>query len=111
MKDEFRKKYLNANIAKFNCEVTFAKDGTVSEKNIYFIIDEFTSYDITSDTFRYNPEWNKFLHWTDGWRSVLPDMIFRPNRDINNNNRFYYPSLDKKYNGFTFKKYLHIVHC
>jgi hypothetical protein len=29
-----------------------------------------------------NPEWNKFLHWVDGWRSVLPDMIFRPNKDF-----------------------------
>lgn len=61
--------------SKFNFEVTFAKDGTVSERNIYFIIDEFTSYDITSDTFRDNPEWDKFLHWTDGWRSVMSDAI------------------------------------
>jgi hypothetical protein len=40
------------------------------------------------------------------------DLFFKDSVSINNNNnRFYYPSLDKKYNGFTFKKYLHIVHC
>jgi hypothetical protein len=84
MKENFRKKYPNATMSKFDFEVTFAKDGTVESRDIFFKVDELTSYEITSDTFRPNPEWNKFLHWVDGWRSVLPDMIFRPNKDFKN---------------------------
>jgi hypothetical protein len=71
MKDEFRKKYPNATMSvKIQFWGHFCK-----RWNIYFISDEFTSYDITSDTFRDNPEWDKFLHWTDGWRSVMSDAI------------------------------------
>jgi hypothetical protein len=72
-------------MSKFDFEVTFAKDGTVESRDIFYKVDRLTSYDITSDTFRTNPEWNKFLHWVDGWRSVLPDMIFRPNKDFKMN--------------------------
>jgi hypothetical protein len=82
MKENFRKKYPNATMSKFDFEVTFAKDGTVESRDIFFKVDNLTSYDIMSDTFRSNPEWTKFLHWVDGWRSVLPDMIFRPSKDF-----------------------------
>ena len=82
MKENFRKKYPNAAMSKFDFEVTFAKDGTVESRDIFFKVDNLTSYDITSDTFRTNPKWTKFLHWVDGWRSILPDMIFRPNKDF-----------------------------
>jgi hypothetical protein len=82
MKENFRKKYPNATMSKFDFEITFAKDGTVEFRDIFFMLDDLTSYDIKSDTFRSNPEWTKFLRWVDGWRSVLPDMIFRPNRDF-----------------------------
>jgi hypothetical protein len=85
MKGNFRKKYPNATMSKFDFEVTFAKDGTVESRDIFFKVDELTSYDITSDTFRLNPELNTFLHWVDGWRSVRPDMIFRPNKDFKMN--------------------------
>jgi hypothetical protein len=80
MEENFRKKYPNATVSKFDFEVTFAKDGTVESGDIFFMVDNLTSYDITSDTFRSKPEGTKFLYWVDGWRSVIPDMIFRPNR-------------------------------
>jgi hypothetical protein len=85
MKENFGKKYPNATMSKFDFEVTFAKDGTEESRDIFFKVDNLTSYDITSDAFRSNPEWTKFLHWVDGWRSVLPDMIFRPNKDFKMN--------------------------
>ena len=85
MKENFRKKYPNAILSKFDFEVTFAKDGTVESRDIFYKVDDLTSYDITSDTFRSNPEWAKYLHWVEGWRSVLPDMIFRPNKDFKMN--------------------------
>jgi hypothetical protein len=69
-------------MSKFDFEVTFAKDGTMESRDIFFKVDNLTSYDITSDTFRTNPKWTKFLHWVDGWRSIRPDMIFRPNKDF-----------------------------
>jgi hypothetical protein len=55
MKENFGRKYPNATMSKFDFEVTVAKDGTVSERNIFYKVD-LTSYDITSDTFRDNPE-------------------------------------------------------
>jgi hypothetical protein len=85
MKENFRKKYPNPTMSKIDFEVTFAKDGTVESRDIFYKVDSLTSYDIKSDTFRSNPEWNKFLHLVDGWRSVLPDMIFRPNKDFKMN--------------------------
>jgi hypothetical protein len=85
MKENFRKKYPNATMSKFDFEITFAKDGTVESRDIFFKVNDLTSYDIKSDAFRSNPEWTKFLHWVDGWRSVLPDMIYLPNRDFKMN--------------------------
>jgi hypothetical protein len=81
----FRYDRRNATLSKFDFEVTFAKDGTVESRDIFYKVDDLTSYDITSDTFRSNPEWAKYLHWVEGWRSVLPDMIFRPNKDFKMN--------------------------
>ena len=85
VKENFRKKYPNATLSKFDFEVTFAKDGTVESRDIFYKVDDLTSYDITSDTFRTNPKWTTYLHWVEGWRSVLPDMIFRLNKDFNMN--------------------------
>jgi hypothetical protein len=82
MKANFIKKYPNATLSKFDFNVTFAKDGTVESRDIFYKVDDLTSYDITSDTFRTNPEWTKYLYWVEGWRSVLPDAIFRPNKDF-----------------------------
>ena len=82
MKANFIKKYPNATLSKFDFNVTFAKDGTVESRDIFYKVDDLTSYDITSDTFRTNPEWTKYLHWVEGWRSVRSDAIFRPNKDF-----------------------------
>ena len=82
MKENFRRKYPNATLSKFDFEITFTKDGTVESRDIFYKVDDLTSYDITSDTFRTNLEWTKYLHWVEGWRSVLPDAIFRPNKDF-----------------------------
>jgi hypothetical protein len=82
MKENFRRKYPNATLSKFDFEITFAKDGTVESRDIFYKVDDLTSYDITSDTFHTYPELTKYLHWVEGWRSVLPDAIFRPNKDF-----------------------------
>ena len=82
MKANFIRKYPNATLSKFDFEVTFAKDGTVESRDIFYKVDDLTSYDITSDTFLTNPEWIRYLHWVEGWRSVQPDAIFRPNKDF-----------------------------
>jgi pyocin large subunit-like protein len=82
MKANFIKKYPNATLSKFDFEVTFAKDGTVDSRDIFYKVEDLTSYDITSDTFRTNPEWTKYMYWVGGWRSVQQDAIFRPNKDF-----------------------------
>jgi hypothetical protein len=48
MKENFRKKYPNATMSKFDFEVTFAKDGTVESRDICFKVDNLTSYDISA---------------------------------------------------------------
>jgi hypothetical protein len=39
MKESFRKKYPNATMSKFDFEVTFAKDGTVESRDIFYKVD------------------------------------------------------------------------
>ena len=56
MRRDFLKKYPDADINK----VSVDKDLNV-EKNIYYKINDTTSYDITSDTFLSNQEWTKYL--------------------------------------------------
>jgi hypothetical protein len=82
MKANFMKQYPNATLSKFDFEVTFTSDGTVESRDIFYKVDDLTGYDIISDTIHTNPEWTKYLHWVEGWRSVLPDAIFRPHKDF-----------------------------
>ena len=60
MRRDFLKKYPDADIDKFDFEVSMDQDLNV-EKTIYYKIDDTTSYDITSDTFLNNKEWTKYL--------------------------------------------------
>ena len=66
MKRDFLNKYPNANINKFDFEVSVDKDLHV-ERSIYYKLDDKTSYDITSDTFKNNKNYTKCLHWKAIW--------------------------------------------
>jgi hypothetical protein len=46
MKEDFRKKYPGAEMSKFDFQVTFAKDGTLESKDIFFKVTDLESYDI-----------------------------------------------------------------
>jgi hypothetical protein len=39
----FRRKYPNATLSKFDFEITFAKDGTVESRDIFYKVDDLTS--------------------------------------------------------------------
>ena len=60
MRRDFLKKYPDADIDKFDFEVSVDQDLNI-EKNIYYKIDDTVYYDITSDTFLNNKEWTKYL--------------------------------------------------
>ena len=60
MMRDFLKKYPNADIDKFRFEVSIDQHLNV-EKNIYYKIDDTTSYDITSNTFLNNKQWTRYL--------------------------------------------------
>ena len=60
MRRDFLKKYPDADINKFRFEVSVDQDLNV-EKNIFYKINNTISYDITSDTFKNNTEWTKYL--------------------------------------------------
>lgn len=54
MKEDFMKKYPGAKMSKFDFQVTFAKDGTVEDRDIEFKVTDLESYDIESNTFKRN---------------------------------------------------------
>ena len=67
---DFKEKYPNADISKFDFEVDVDLSGKVTGVVVNYKVDENTSYDITSDGFKSNPEWVKFLYSsksTGGW--------------------------------------------
>jgi hypothetical protein len=82
MKQDFKKKYPNATMSKFNFQVVFAKDGTVLTRVILFKVTDLDYYNITSEAFRNNPKWTKFLYWADGWRNITTNAAFDPNKDF-----------------------------
>jgi hypothetical protein len=71
---EFKEKYPNANMSKFDFEVDVDLSGKVTGVVVNYKVDEDTSYDITSDGFKSNPEWVKFLSsfvpTRDGWSTI-----------------------------------------
>ncbi len=60
MRRDVLKRYPDTDIDKFTFEVSVDQELNV-EKNIYYKIDNTTSYDITSDTFLNNTEWTNYL--------------------------------------------------
>ena len=73
---EFKNKYPYADMSRFNFEVNISKDGSVEGVDIFFKLDDgVTSYDITSDTFKNNREWVRYLTatkpkaWPKIWKS------------------------------------------
>ena len=71
---EFKEKYPNADMSKFDFEVDVDLSGKVTGVVVNYKVDEDTSYDITSDGFKSNPEWVKFLSsfvpTRDGWPTI-----------------------------------------
>ena len=61
MKEDFRKKYPGAEISKFDFQVTFAKDGTLESRDIFFKVTDLESYDIKSSTFKINKKWTWYV--------------------------------------------------
>ena len=67
---EFKEKYPNADMSKFDFEVDVDLSGKVTGVVVNYKVNEDTSYAITSDGFKSNPEWVKFLYSsksTGGW--------------------------------------------
>ena len=60
MRRDVLKRYPDTDIDKFTFEVSVDQELNV-EKNIYYKIDNTTSYDITPDTFLNNTEWTNYL--------------------------------------------------
>ena len=71
---KFKKKYLNADMSKFDFEVDVDLSGKVTGVVVNYKVNGDTSYDITSDGFKSNPEWVKFLSsfvpTRDGWPTI-----------------------------------------
>ena len=62
LKNNFHRKYPNADLSKFDFEVIIHKDGTLDSSKVYFIaIPHHTSYDIETSAFKNNPEYTKYL--------------------------------------------------
>ena len=61
MKKQFKKKYPYADMSKFDFESDFDKNGNFQGSNIYFKNNDVLSTDITSDTFKNDPNMTKYL--------------------------------------------------
>ena len=59
---KFKEKYPNADMSKFDFEVDVDLSGKVAGVVVNYMVDEDTSDDITSDGFKSNPKWVKFLY-------------------------------------------------
>ena len=82
MKEDFRKKYPGAEMSKFDFQATFAKDGTLESKDIFFKVTDLESYDIKSSTFRTNKKWTWYLYqWERIWGNYGTVQTFIHNRD------------------------------
>ena len=62
LKENFLKKYPYADMSKFSFESDFLPDGSWDQSHIYFINNENIQTDITSDTFKNDPNMTKYLY-------------------------------------------------
>ena len=51
-KKEFLKKYPDADVSKFRFEVKLTDEGDIDKYETYFVVTNFDSFDITSDSFK-----------------------------------------------------------
>jgi hypothetical protein len=56
LKRTFFGKYPYADASRFEFNVSIGKDLSVTERTVFFKVDDTTSYDISSDTFKNNVE-------------------------------------------------------
>jgi hypothetical protein len=70
---KFKKDYPKADMSKFDFDVNIDLSGKVTGVVVNYKVDEDTSYDITSDGFKSNHKWVKFLYsggkWPKLWSS------------------------------------------
>jgi hypothetical protein len=79
LKNTFFGKYPYADASRFEFEVTIGKDLSVAERTVFFKVDDTTSYDVSSSTFKNNVEWGKYLtgeytvgSWPEKWLLITP---------------------------------------
>ena len=89
MKEEFLKKYPNADLSKFEFDVDLNQDGTIDSTSIFFKNSDVLSTDITSDTFLKDRSMTKYLYSNNNPLKVkqLPTKLNK-NGTIEENNKF-----------------------
>ena len=60
-KREFLKKYPDADVSKFKFQVILTDEGDIDKYETYFVLTDIDSFDITSDSFKINKAWTKYL--------------------------------------------------
>ena len=82
LKKTFFGKYPYADASRFEFEVTIGKDLSVAERTVFFKVDDTTSYDVSSSTFKNNVEWGKYLtgeytvgSWPEKWLLITPYSV------------------------------------
>ena len=60
-KREFLKRYPDADVSKFRFEVKLTDEGDIDKYETYFVVSGLDSFDITSNSFKTNKAWTKYL--------------------------------------------------
>ena len=87
MKNDFLKKYPNADLSKFDFEVYLNQNGTLDSTNIFFKNSDVLSTDITSSTFLNDKTMTKYL-FSNVRHSNFPTIIKTKSVVIEENNKF-----------------------
>ena len=82
LKKTFFGKYPYADASRFEFNVSIGKDLSVTERTVLFKVDDTTSYDVSSSTFKNNVEWGKYLtgeytvgSWPEMWLLITPYSV------------------------------------
>ena len=62
LKENFSEKYPLADMTKFNFQVSITTDAKLESSRVYYNVDDISAYDITSETFKSNKLYTKYLY-------------------------------------------------
>ena len=72
LKKNFSEEYPSADMSKFDFQISISKDATLESSKVYYKVDDISAYDITSEAFKNNKQYTKYLYseWPKIWSAL-----------------------------------------